>query len=138
MNQSLDYEEALKLPNLLTEFHITPLPLSTTAAPPFHPPLSASHPLVLLGLREHVFTRALSTSALFMSHSEALFGVVWQRVLAAPLRVRLHYGHPDVADKVWMATRGGFSKASAVVNVSEDVFAGARAAWVASVAACDN
>jgi callose synthase len=31
-------------------------------------------------------------------------------------------------DKVWAATRGGTSKASAVVNVSEDIFAGFNSA----------
>jgi hypothetical protein len=39
-------------------------------------------------------------------------------------RVRMHYGHPDVFDRVFHITRGGISKASRVINLSEDIFAG--------------
>ncbi|KAF4376972.1 hypothetical protein F8388_022688, partial [Cannabis sativa] len=37
---------------------------------------------------------------------------------------RMHYGHPDVFDRVFHITRGGISKASRVINISEDIFAG--------------
>ncbi|BBH04334.1 glucan synthase-like 12, partial [Prunus dulcis] len=53
------------------------------------------HPTIL-GLREHIFTG----------------------------RVRFHYGHPDVFDRLFHLTRGGISKASKVINLSEDIFAG--------------
>lgn len=36
----------------------------------------------------------------------------------------MHYGHPDVFDRVFHITRGGISKASRVVNISEDIYAG--------------
>lgn len=39
-------------------------------------------------------------------------------------RVRFHYGHPDVFDRIFHITRGGMSKASKNVNLSEDIFAG--------------
>lgn len=39
-------------------------------------------------------------------------------------QVRLHYGHPDVFDKIFSMTRGGVSKASRGINLSEDVYAG--------------
>lgn len=39
-------------------------------------------------------------------------------------RVRFHYGHPDVFDRVFHITRGGISKASKTINLSEDVYAG--------------
>jgi hypothetical protein len=39
-------------------------------------------------------------------------------------RVRFHYGHPDVFDRLFHLTRGGVSKASRVINLSEDIFAG--------------
>lgn len=39
-------------------------------------------------------------------------------------RVRFHYGHPDVFDRLFHITRGGISKASKTINLSEDVFAG--------------
>ena len=39
-------------------------------------------------------------------------------------RVRFHYGHPDIFDRLFHITRGGISKASKVINLSEDIFAG--------------
>ncbi|KAK1286687.1 Callose synthase 10 [Acorus calamus] len=53
-------------------------------------------PPTILGVREHVFTG----------------------------RVRMHYGHPDVFDRIFHITRGGISKASRVINISEDIYAG--------------
>ncbi|KAI7726587.1 hypothetical protein M8C21_011004, partial [Ambrosia artemisiifolia] len=50
----------------------------------------------ILGLREHIFTG----------------------------RVRFHYGHPDIFDRIFHITRGGVSKASKVINLSEDIFSG--------------
>ncbi|KAH9770733.1 callose synthase 7 [Citrus sinensis] len=50
----------------------------------------------ILGLREHIFTG----------------------------RVRFHYGHPDIFDRIFHITRGGISKASKTINLSEDIFAG--------------
>lgn len=36
----------------------------------------------------------------------------------------MHYGHPDVFDRVFHVTRGGISKASRVINISEDIYSG--------------
>lgn len=36
----------------------------------------------------------------------------------------MHYGHPDVFDRLFHITRGGISKASRVINISEDIFVG--------------
>lgn len=36
----------------------------------------------------------------------------------------MHYGHPDVFDRLWNIARGGVSKASKSIHVSEDIFAG--------------
>jgi 1,3-beta-glucan synthase component len=36
----------------------------------------------------------------------------------------MHYGHPDVFDRVFHITRGGISKASRIINISEDIYAG--------------
>ncbi|KAJ8504487.1 hypothetical protein OPV22_005373 [Ensete ventricosum] len=54
------------------------------------------HQPTILGVREHIFTG----------------------------RVRFHYGHPDVFDRIFHITRGGISKASRGINLSEDIFAG--------------
>lgn len=39
----------------------------------------------------------------------------------------MHYGHPDVFDRVFHITRGGISKASRVINISEDIYSGMTA-----------
>ncbi|KAF8408946.1 hypothetical protein HHK36_005016 [Tetracentron sinense] len=39
-------------------------------------------------------------------------------------RVRFHYGHPDIFDRIFHITRGGISKASKIINLSEDIFSG--------------
>lgn len=36
----------------------------------------------------------------------------------------MHYGHPDVFDRIFHITRGGISKPSKQINLSEDIFAG--------------
>ncbi|XP_042059180.1 callose synthase 9-like [Salvia splendens] len=108
MNQDNYFEEALKMRNLLEE-------------------LNCDHGLrspTILGVREHVFTGSVSSLASFMSNQESSFVTLGQRVLANPLKVRMHYGHPDVFDRVFHITRGGISKASRVINISEDIFSG--------------
>ncbi|WOK95662.1 hypothetical protein Cni_G04369 [Canna indica] len=108
MNQDNFFEEALKMRNLLEEYCHN----YGTRKP------------TILGVREHVFTGSVSSLAWFMSAQETSFVTLGQRVLANPLKVRMHYGHPDVFDRLWFLSRGGISKASRVVNISEDIFAG--------------
>ncbi|WRX34230.1 Glycosyl transferase [Theobroma cacao] len=109
MNQDNYMEEALKMRNLLQEFLTK------------HD--GVRYPTIL-GLREHIFTGSVSSLAWFMSNQETSFVTIGQRLLANPLKVRFHYGHPDVFDRLFHLTRGGVSKASKVINLSEDIFAG--------------
>ncbi|XP_075522833.1 callose synthase 11-like [Primulina tabacum] len=108
MNQDNYFEEALKMRNLLEEFKVT---------------YGIRKPSIL-GVRENIFTGSVSSLAWFMSAQEMSFVTLGQRVLANPLKVRMHYGHPDVFDRFWFLTRGGISKASRVINISEDIYAG--------------
>ncbi|MBA0795240.1 hypothetical protein Gohar_006132, partial [Gossypium harknessii] len=108
MNQDNYFEEALKVRNLLEEFDRD----------------HGIRPPTILGVREHVFTGSVSSLASFMSNQESSFVTLGQRVLATPLKVRMHYGHPDVFDRVFHITRGGISKASRIINISEDIYAG--------------
>ncbi|GAA0165996.1 hypothetical protein LIER_21259 [Lithospermum erythrorhizon] len=108
MNQDNYLEEAFKMRNLLEEFNED----------------HGVRPPSILGVREHIFTGSVSSLAWFMSNQETSFVTIGQRVLARPLRVRFHYGHPDVFDRIFHITRGGISKASRVINLSEDIFAG--------------
>ncbi|XP_058098220.1 callose synthase 3-like isoform X2 [Magnolia sinica] len=109
MNQDNYMEEAFKMRNLLQEF--------------LKKHDGVRHPSIL-GLREHIFTGSVSSLAWFMSNQETSFVTIGQRLLANPLKVRFHYGHPDVFDRLFHLTRGGVSKASKVINLSEDIFAG--------------
>ncbi|XP_056169325.1 callose synthase 3-like [Syzygium oleosum] len=109
MNQDNYMEEALKMRNLLQEF--------------LKKHDGVRYPTIL-GLREHIFTGSVSSLAWFMSNQETSFVTISQRLLANPLKVRFHYGHPDVFDRLFHLTRGGVSKASKVINLSEDIFAG--------------
>lgn len=115
MNQDGFFEEALKMRNLLQEFR---------PGAPGVPKIRGSPPTVIVGFREHIFTGSVSSLANYMALQELSFVTLGQRVLSNPLRMRLHYGHPDVFDKLWFATRGGVSKASKGINLSEDIFAG--------------
>lgn len=81
-------------------------------------------PITILGLREHIFTGSVSSLANYMALQETSFVTLGQRVLTKPLCIRLHYGHPDVFDKLFFITRGGISKSSKGINLSEDIFAG--------------
>ncbi|KAE9618026.1 putative 1,3-beta-glucan synthase [Lupinus albus] len=109
MNQDNYYEEAFKMRNVLEEFRKD------------H---SGRRKPTIVGLREHIFTGSVSSLAWFMSNQETSFVTIGQRILANPLRVRFHYGHPDIFDRIFHITRGGISKASKVINLSEDIFAG--------------
>ncbi|KAI9164724.1 hypothetical protein LWI28_000822 [Acer negundo] len=108
MNQDNYLEEAFKMRNLLEEFNED----------------HGVRPPSILGVREHIFTGSVSSLAWFMSNQETSFVTIGQRVLARPLKIRFHYGHPDVFDRIFHITRGGMSKASRNVNLSEDIFAG--------------
>ncbi len=41
-------------------------------------------------------------------------------------RVRMHYGHSDVFDRLFHISRGGISKASKQINLSSDTFTGSK------------
>ncbi|KAH7520841.1 hypothetical protein FEM48_Zijuj08G0188700 [Ziziphus jujuba var. spinosa] len=102
MNQDNYLEEAFKMRNLLEEFNED----------------HGIRPPTILGVREHIFTGSVSSLAWFMSNQETSFVTLGQRVLARPLKVRFHYGHPDVFDRIFHITRGGISKASRGINLS--------------------
>ncbi|CAM8966750.1 unnamed protein product [Rhodiola kirilowii] len=80
MNQDNYMEEAFKMRNLLQEF--------------LKKDDGVRYPTIL-GFREHIFTGSVSSLAWFMSNQETSFVTIGQRLLANPLKVRFHYGHPE-------------------------------------------
>ncbi|OEH79915.1 hypothetical protein cyc_02196 [Cyclospora cayetanensis] len=105
MNMESYLEEAIKLRNLLQEFVLNAR-------------------MRILGFREHIFTENVSSLASYMALQENLFTTTNQRLYFTPLRVRMHYGHPDIFDRYFVQTCGSCSKASNGINLSEDIFAG--------------
>ncbi|CAM9679957.1 unnamed protein product, partial [Phaeothamnion confervicola] len=116
MNQDSGLEDALKCRQLMAEFGY---------GDDRQPGKGLGR---IVGYREHVFTHNVSSVAQFFSLQELNFVTASQRVVADPLAVRFHYGHPDLFDKVTAVTMGGISKASKGINLSEDIFAGFN--WV--------
>eukprot|EP00808_Paulinella_micropora_P006142 g12273.t1 len=113
MNQDNTLDDSLKMRNLLEEFDSKSGDQDVK-----------KRPLTIAGFREKIFTGSLSSVANYMALQETCFVTLGQRVLDKPLRLRFHYGHPDVFDKLFFAPRGGISKASKGINLSEDIFAG--------------
>ncbi len=117
-SQDAYFEEALKVRNLLQEFE----PAHSTS-----PPAGSNdhRPITIVGFPENVFSQSSGfATAIYAAMQERYFGTFYQRALASPLDVRMHYGHPDLVDKLHFMTRGGVAKASKEINLSEDVFAG--------------
>lgn len=83
---------------------------------------------ILIGFREWIFSDKAGALGSFAAGTEFAFGTILQRVMTFPGRARFHYGHPDVWDKLFILTRGGISKATRNLHVSEDVFGGFNAA----------
>lgn len=128
MNQDGYFEEALKIRNLLEEF----APASSKAnqngchdaCQAFCNSSGATERVRIVGFPEHQFSDRLSAVAEFAALTEFTFATLIQRTLASPFDIRLHYGHPDVFDKLFHITRGGISKANKTLCVSEDIFGG--------------
>ncbi|PPD87335.1 hypothetical protein GOBAR_DD15721 [Gossypium barbadense] len=108
MNQENYFEETLKMRNLLEEYKS----------------YYGIRKPTILGVREHIFTGSVSSLTWFMSAQETSFVTLGQCVLANPLKIRMHYGHPDIFNRFWVLTQGGISKVSRMVNISEDIFTG--------------
>lgn len=88
-------EEALKVRNLLEEFGGEPWTPGPARAARRARVMRGDGPLGarrrrILGMREHVFTGAVSSLASFMSAQETTFVTLGQRVLANPLKVGHH------------------------------------------------
>eukprot|EP01065_Artemidia_motanka_P016198 TRINITY_DN1991_c1_g1_i1.p1 TRINITY_DN1991_c1_g1~~TRINITY_DN1991_c1_g1_i1.p1 ORF type:complete len:4365 (+),score=1563.77 TRINITY_DN1991_c1_g1_i1:29-13096(+) len=109
-NQDGYFEEALKLRSVLTKFW--PGPDRSTSE------------YKIVGFPEYSTTSRSGIVGRISSYSEYIFVNVAQKVMAHPLGVRMHYGHPDFFDKSWITTQGGMSKANPKINLNEDIFAG--------------
>ena len=108
MNQSFTFEEALKVPLFLSSLQ---------------PSAALRSRFVLAGCGEWIYSDRMTAVGGFMAQQDTSFVTVCQRVLDYA-GVRLHYGHPDVFCGYFVRGHIGMSKASAGINLSEDLFFG--------------
>ncbi|KAI8374465.1 1,3-beta-glucan synthase component-domain-containing protein [Radiomyces spectabilis] len=125
-NQDNYLEECLKIRSIFGEFEQDEAPdldeiyaLSTDLRP-------AVSPVAIVGAREYIFSENVGVLGDVAAGKEQTFGTLTQRIMAKT-GGRLHYGHPDFLNAVFMTTRGGVSKAQRGLHLNEDIYAGMNA-----------
>lgn len=83
-------------------------------------------PVAIVGAREYIFSENIGVLGDVAAGKEQTFGTLTQRIMAKT-GGRLHYGHPDFLNAVFMTTRGGVSKAQRGLHLNEDIYAGMNA-----------
>ena len=123
-NQDNYLEECLKIRSVLAEFE----EMTTDNVSPYTPgiPPSQKNPVAILGAREYIFSENIGILGDVAAGKEQTFGTLFARTLAQ-IGGKLHYGHPDFLNGVFMTTRGGVSKAQKGLHLNEDIYAGMNA-----------
>ncbi|KAK7205731.1 glucan synthase [Myxozyma melibiosi] len=123
-NQDNYLEECLKIRSVLAEFE----EMTPDNTNPYIPgePASEFNPVAILGAREYIFSENIGILGDIAAGKEQTFGTLFARTLAQ-IGGKLHYGHPDFLNGVFMTTRGGVSKAQKGLHLNEDIFAGMNA-----------
>lgn len=83
-------------------------------------------PVAILGAREYIFSENIGILGDIAAGKEQTFGTLFARTLAQ-IGGKLHYGHPDFLNGIFMTTRGGVSKAQKGLHLNEDIYAGMNA-----------
>ncbi|ODQ77692.1 glycosyltransferase family 48 protein [Babjeviella inositovora NRRL Y-12698] len=123
-NQDNYLEECLKIRSVLSEFEENEIDPS----PPYIPgvPYQDISPVAILGAREYIFSESIGVLGDIAAGKEQTFGTLFARTLAE-IGGKLHYGHPDFLNAIFMTTRGGISKAQRGLHLNEDIYAGMNA-----------
>lgn len=124
-NQDNYLEEALKIRSVLAEFEEYHPPPHSPYSPPSHLD-KPKKPVAILGAREYIFSENIGILGDIAAGKEACFGTLTHRILST-VGGRLHYGHPDFLNMIFMNTRGGLSKAQKGLHLNEDIYAGMNA-----------
>ncbi|VEU22111.1 DEKNAAC103104 [Brettanomyces naardenensis] len=117
-NQDNYLEECLKIRSLLMEFE--------ELAPPADVYGPSNEPVAIVGTREYIFSENVGVLGDVAAGKEQTFGTLSARTLAF-VGGKLHYGHPDFLNSVFMTTRGGYSKSQKGLHLNEDIYAGINA-----------
>ncbi|EGD93455.1 glucan synthase [Trichophyton tonsurans CBS 112818] len=123
-NQDNYLEECLKIRSVLAEFE----EMTTENISPYTPGLPPVNfdPVAILGAREYIFSENIGILGDVAAGKEQTFGTLFARTLAQ-IGGKLHYGHPDFLNAIFMNTRGGISKAQKGLHLNEDIYAGMNA-----------
>ncbi|KAL9603654.1 MAG: hypothetical protein Q9219_000973 [cf. Caloplaca sp. 3 TL-2023] len=123
-NQDNYLEECLKIRSVLAEFE----EMTTDNVSPYTPglPPNTTTPVAILGAREYIFSENIGILGDVAAGKEQTFGTLFARTLAQ-IGGKLHYGHPDFLNGIFMTTRGGVSKAQKGLHLNEDIYAGMNA-----------
>ncbi|RVX67099.1 1,3-beta-glucan synthase component FKS1 [Exophiala mesophila] len=123
-NQDNYLEECLKIRSVLAEFE----EMTTDNSSPYTPGVAPTktNPVAILGAREYIFSENIGVLGDVAAGKEQTFGTLFARTLAQ-IGGKLHYGHPDFLNGVFMTTRGGVSKAQKGLHLNEDIYAGMNA-----------
>ncbi|ODN83720.1 1,3-beta-glucan synthase component FKS1 [Cryptococcus amylolentus CBS 6039] len=121
-NQDNYLEECLKIRNVLGEFEGFKIPTESPYATTHSAEFSKA-PVAILGAREYIFSENIGILGDIAAGKEQTFGTLAARSLSF-IGGKLHYGHPDFLNAIYMNTRGGVSKAQKGLHLNEDIFAG--------------
>lgn len=122
-NQDNYLEECLKVRNILAEFD------EMSLIDPYdgsHELKLPNNPVAIIGTREYIFSENIGILGDIAAGKEQTFGTLYARTLAQ-VGGKLHYGHPDFLNSIFMNTRGGVSKAQKGLHLNEDIYAGMTA-----------
>ncbi|KAI0826038.1 1,3-beta-glucan synthase [Irpex lacteus] len=124
-NQDNYLEECLKIRNVLGEFEeygvSNQSPYAQWGAKDFK-----KSPVAIVGAREYIFSENIGILGDLAAGKEQTFGTLAARSLSW-IGGKLHYGHPDFLNALYMTTRGGVSKAQKGLHLNEDIYAGMTA-----------
>jgi len=126
-NQDNYLEECLKIRSVLAEFEEgiddqkDPYPQVG-----YSEELDSNNPVAIIGTREYIFSENIGVLGDVAAGKEQTFGTLFARTLAR-IGGKLHYGHPDFLNTIFMSTRGGVSKAQKGLHLNEDIYAGINA-----------
>ncbi|KAK4056301.1 1,3-beta-D-glucan synthase [Microbotryomycetes sp. JL221] len=124
-NQDNYLEECLKIRNILGEFE----EYHTSSLNPYSLEGQQAHShdrVAIVGAREYIFSENIGILGDVAAGKEQTFGTLAARSMAY-LGGKLHYGHPDFLNAIYMTTRGGVSKAQKGLHLNEDIYAGMNA-----------
>ncbi|OLL22830.1 1,3-beta-glucan synthase component FKS1 [Neolecta irregularis DAH-3] len=123
-NQDNYLEECLKIRSVLAEFE----EMTTENVSPYAPGHTTQNknPIAILGAREYIFSENMGVLGDVAAGKEQTFGTLFARTLSL-IGGKLHYGHPDFLNGIFMTTRGGVSKAQKGLHLNEDIYAGMTA-----------